>query len=204
MVGKFVHFLCELINGFVGCFFGFRPELVEQFLLFFTDLARNLHDDPDILVTASGSVQVGYALASEVEYLSGLSSGRDLQIDKTLQSGNLDSPAEDRHFHLDGNFTDDIVALSNEKGMILDLDVNKKVSSFTTCQPSVPFLHEPQSGSTVDSRRDFDCEFLFPPDTALSIAAFAGILNDPPGTVAVGTWTGHGEKSLLKPHLSAS
>src|SRR5262249_28921733 len=115
-LGERMHFLARQVR-----------ELLQQRALTGAQLAGRLYDDPDDLVTASVSVELGHPATLQAEDLTGLGAGGDLHLGGATQRRDVDLRTERRLREADRHLAHDVVALPHEERVLVDVEQHVEI-----------------------------------------------------------------------------
>jgi len=150
---------------------------------------------------------MGNAAALNADRLALLGAGRDLDLLRTVNGGNLDHVTECGLRDAQGQFVEDIGAVSLQHGVRFDVDDNVEVTGRPTTGTDFALAREPDLGAAVDPSRNVDPHLLLTRLVAGSAAGPAGSVDHLPLSVAA--WAARYVDDLSEdrlggtPHLAA-
>src|SRR5215831_6049241 len=114
-----------------------------------------------------------------------------------IHAGHLDGAAEGCGRDRDRDAAVNVGAVPSEDPVRRDRYEDIEISGRRPAHPSLALAGKPDTRTVLDTRRDVDRQGLFAPGPPLPPAGFAGIIDNPPGSLAGITGSLDREKALL-------
>lgn len=204
VVEQFADFLEEGLGLGMDVLAGDLGELFEQVFLFIAQAGGDLDKGADVKVAMPPSVKGRHPFCPEAEDFSGLCSRRDFHLDRFFGRGHFDLVAEGGLGKAQGQLDQQVGAVADENGMVLDRDHDVEVTGNPTGLAEFAFAPEPEPVPGVDTGGYFYGELFFFLDQAAAAALRAGGEDDPSGAAASVAGARDAEEPLLKSGLAPS
>lgn len=180
----------------MGVVAGGVGEGFKFFALFGGHFLRHVDFDVHQLVAAATGAQVRHALFAETEGGAAGGAGGNFQRSATIERRHLDAAAERGQGELDRHGAVQIVAVSLEKFVLLDVDDDVKVAVLAALGAGGTVAGGAEFDAGFDAWRNFDRDRVLLDHPALAAAFFAGLFDDGARAAAGGARLADGEKSV--------
>src|SRR6266850_3555569 len=121
----------------------------------------------------------------------------DLQFFLAAQAGDLQLDTQACLRNADGNGAVQVGAATLEVGMLLHIEDNVQIASWSAIGPGLAFALHAQAGAGIDAGRNAQLDDSFLLHASLTAAFNAALFDDLAGALASGASARDGEKSLL-------
>src|SRR2546423_4028318 len=152
-------------------------QLPERFLLLFGQVGGNYDPYVDELVTATAGAHMRNAASADPDRLPVLGAGRDLDLLRPIDRGDLHGVAERGLRHAQRQLVDHVGAVSLQHRMRLDLEDDIQVARGATARADLALTREADLRSAVDAGGNVDTHLLFARSVTAAAAGLAGSLD---------------------------
>src|ERR1700730_1449968 len=159
-------------------------QLLQRLLLLVGQVGRNHDPHVDEVVTATPREHMGNAAAVEPNGLPVLGAGRNLDLLRPVDRGDLNRVAQRGLRHAQRQFVDHVGAIALQHRVRLDLDDDVQVAVGTAARSHFTLTGEANLRSAVDAGRDVDPHLFLARAVAAAAAGLAGSLDHLALTVA--------------------
>src|SRR6266404_3322607 len=180
---------------------GHARELLEQLALARGELARRLDDDAHEVVAAPVAVEIGDALALQLEDRPRLRPRRNAHPQLSLERRHLEVGAERRLREADRHVADDVVLFATEQGVILHTDDDVEVARRAAGRARLPFAPQLEARPGVDAGWNLHAQALRATHGPLAAALRTGIADRAAAAVTLSAHLRDAEEALLEAHL---
>src|SRR5690606_999661 len=135
-------------------------KLLEQLALTGAQLGGGLDDPAHQLIPAAAAVEVGNALPPQGLHLPALGAGTDLELEPSIQRGDLHLRPEGGLGEGDGHLAHHVVVLTREDGVLLDVHGDVEVAGGAAALSGLTLSCEADARPGVDAAGDADLQGL--------------------------------------------
>src|SRR5688572_26990752 len=175
-------------------------QLAQQVLLAVGEAHRGLHHHGAQQVAGVGGTHALDALAAQAERLAALGLGRDLDLGRAVERGDLDLPAQRRLGEADRHLAVQVVPVSLEDAVLLEVDHHVEVAGGAPVHAGLPLAGQADAVALVHAGGDLHLQGLVLLDAAGPAAGRAGVGDHLAAAVAGGAGLLDGEEALRQAH----
>ncbi len=179
-------------------------QLTQQLFLLLGQLDRGLDHHLAHQIPHLAGAHGFDALATHAEHLAGLGLRGYLELDPAVQGRHFDLATQGCRSEADGDFTVEVVTVTHEDLVLLDVHLHIQIASRCAGFPRFPFAGETDAIASIDASRDLDRQGLGLLVAPFAMALAARILDDLAATVTVRAGLLHCKETLTHLYLAGA